>query len=123
MSARAPVVSIDAISAALRRDETASVAALGAPLDAAQRAAALEFGRALVRGARARADERPYLDAFLAEFGLSNPEGIALMCLAEALLRIPDDDTADRLIAEKLATGDWQAHQGRSDSLFVNAST
>jgi RHH-type transcriptional regulator, proline utilization regulon repressor / proline dehydrogenase / delta 1-pyrroline-5-carboxylate dehydrogenase len=123
MSARGPLVPVEAISAALLRDEVASVAALGAPLDVAQRGAVLEFGRALVRGARARADERPYLDAFLAEFGLSNPEGIALMCLAEALLRIPDDDTADRLIAEKLATGNWQAHQGRSDSLFVNAST
>jgi RHH-type proline utilization regulon transcriptional repressor/proline dehydrogenase/delta 1-pyrroline-5-carboxylate dehydrogenase len=109
--------------AALQHDETTCVRELGAPLDAAQRAAALDCGRALVRGARGRAGERPYLDAFLAEFGLSNPEGIALMCLAEALLRIPDDETADRLIAEKLATGDWRAHQGRSDSVFVNAST
>jgi RHH-type proline utilization regulon transcriptional repressor/proline dehydrogenase/delta 1-pyrroline-5-carboxylate dehydrogenase len=63
------------------------------------------------------------LDAFLQEFGLSNQEGIALMCIAEALLRIPDDATADRLIAEQLATGDWSAHSGRSESLFVNAST
>src|SRR5258707_13956525 len=45
------------------------------------------------------------------------------MCIAEALLRIPDDATADRLIAEKLATGDWSSHAGRSESLFVNAST
>src|SRR5450631_3230891 len=78
---------------------------------------------ALVDGARARRDERPFLDAFLQEFGLSNQEGIALMCIAEALLRIPDDATADRLIAEKLATGDWSAHAGKSESLFVNAST
>ena len=78
---------------------------------------------ALVEGARARRDERPFLDAFLQEFGLSNQEGIALMCIAEALLRIPDDATADRLIAEKLATGDWSAHAGKSESLFVNAST
>jgi RHH-type proline utilization regulon transcriptional repressor/proline dehydrogenase/delta 1-pyrroline-5-carboxylate dehydrogenase len=78
---------------------------------------------ALVEGARARRDERPFLDAFLQEFGLSNQEGIALMCIAEALLRIPDDATADRLIAEQLATGDWAAHAGRSESLFVNAST
>jgi RHH-type proline utilization regulon transcriptional repressor/proline dehydrogenase/delta 1-pyrroline-5-carboxylate dehydrogenase len=78
---------------------------------------------ALVEGARARRDERPFLDAFLQEFGLSNQEGIALMCIAEALLRIPDDATADRLIAEQLATGDWSAHSGRSESLFVNAST
>src|SRR5450631_4255433 len=78
---------------------------------------------ALVDGARARRDERPFLDAFLQEFGLSNQEGIALMCIAEALLRIPDDATADRLIAEQLATGDWSAHSGKSESLFVNAST
>ena len=77
----------------------------------------------LVEGARSRRDERPFLDAFLQEFGLSNQEGIALMCIAEALLRIPDDATADRLIAEQLATGDWAAHAGRSESLFVNAST
>ena len=50
-------------------------------------------------------------------------KGIALMCIAEALLRIPDDATADRLIAEQLATGDWSSHAGKSESLFVNAST
>ena len=53
---------------------------------------------------------------------LSNQEGIALNVL-QALLRIPDDVTADRLIAEKLATGDWSSHSGQSESLFVNAST
>lgn len=90
-------------------------------LGARHRAVAL--GMALVEGARARRDERPFLDAFLQEFGLSNQEGIALMCIAEALLRIPDDATADRLIAEKLATGDWSSHAGKSESLFVNAST
>jgi RHH-type proline utilization regulon transcriptional repressor/proline dehydrogenase/delta 1-pyrroline-5-carboxylate dehydrogenase len=84
---------------------------------------AVAVGMALVEGARARRDERPFLDAFLQEFGLSNQEGIALMCIAEALLRIPDDATADRLIAEKLADGDWSSHAGRSESLFVNAST
>jgi RHH-type transcriptional regulator, proline utilization regulon repressor / proline dehydrogenase / delta 1-pyrroline-5-carboxylate dehydrogenase len=84
---------------------------------------AVALGVALVDGARARRDERPFLDAFLQEFGLSNQEGIALMCIAEALLRIPDDATADRLIAEKLATGDWSSHSGKSESLFVNAST
>ncbi len=84
---------------------------------------AVSLGVALVEGARARRDERPFLDAFLQEFGLSNQEGIALMCIAEALLRIPDDATADRLIAEQLATGDWSAHAGKSESLFVNAST
>jgi RHH-type proline utilization regulon transcriptional repressor/proline dehydrogenase/delta 1-pyrroline-5-carboxylate dehydrogenase len=84
---------------------------------------AVTLAMSLVAGARSRRDQRPFLDAFLQEFGLSNQEGIALMCIAEALLRIPDDATADRLIAEKLATGDWSAHAGRSESLFVNAST
>jgi RHH-type proline utilization regulon transcriptional repressor/proline dehydrogenase/delta 1-pyrroline-5-carboxylate dehydrogenase len=84
---------------------------------------AASVAMALVEGARARRDERPFLDAFLQQFGLSNQEGIALMCIAEALLRIPDDATADRLIAEQLATGDWSAHSGKSESLFVNAST
>jgi RHH-type proline utilization regulon transcriptional repressor/proline dehydrogenase/delta 1-pyrroline-5-carboxylate dehydrogenase len=84
---------------------------------------AVATAMSLVDGARARRDERPFLDAFLQEFGLSNQEGIALMCIAEALLRIPDDATADRLIAEKLATGDWSSHSGKSESLFVNAST
>ena len=84
---------------------------------------AVAVAMALVEGARARRDERPFLDAFLQEFGLSNQEGIALMCIAEALLRIPDDATADRLIAEQLASGNWSAHAGKSESLFVNAST
>src|ERR1700733_4292060 len=84
---------------------------------------AVALGVKLVEGARARRDERPFLDAFLQEFGLSNQEGIALMCIAEALLRIPDDVTADRLIAEKLQSGDWSSHAGQSESLFVNAST
>lgn len=84
---------------------------------------AVSVAMGLVEGARARRDERPFLDAFLQEFGLSNQEGIALMCIAEALLRIPDDATADRLISEKLASGNWSSHAGRSESLFVNAST
>ncbi|MDT9091594.1 hypothetical protein RSW97_26795, partial [Escherichia coli] len=49
--------------------------------------------------------------------------GLALMCLAEALLRTPDEDTRDRLIAEKIGSADWSSHLGQSDSLFVNAST
>jgi RHH-type proline utilization regulon transcriptional repressor/proline dehydrogenase/delta 1-pyrroline-5-carboxylate dehydrogenase len=92
-------------------------------LTAGSRHRAVAVAKALVEGARSRRDERPFLDAFLQEFGLSNQEGIALMCIAEALLRIPDDATADRLIAEQLANGDWSSHSGRSESLFVNAST
>ena len=57
------------------------------------------------------------------EYGLTSEEGIILMCLAEALLRIPDADTADALIAEKIGGGRWEKHLGASDSLFVNAST
>src|ERR1700689_4552479 len=92
-------------------------------LTAGSRHRAVAVAKALVEGARARRDERPFLDAFLQEFGLSNQEGIALMCIAEALLRIPDDATADRLIAEQLANGDWAAHAGRAEWLLVNAST
>src|SRR5690348_14772899 len=63
------------------------------------------------------------LDAFLREYHLGSREGVILMCLAEALLRIPDAETADKLIADKIPTGDWEDHLGDSDSLFVNAST
>ena len=86
------------------------------------RAGVVRRARDLVVRCRERSDEAGTLDAFLQEFGLSNKEGIALMCLAEALLRVPDEDTADRLIAEKIRTGDWEAHKGRSGSAFVNAS-
>ncbi len=95
----------------------------GLELTGGARDRAVTVAMALVEGARARRDERPFLDAFLQEFGLSNQEGIALMCIAEALLRIPDDATADRLIAEQLASGDWSSHSGKSESVFVNAST
>ncbi len=113
----------ESIHDAAGRDEISAIGMLGpAPADTL-RSAALQSARQFVSGARARVDERGYLDAFLQEFGLANHEGIALMCLAEALLRIPDEATADRLIAEKLASGDWSRHAGHSESLFVNAST
>jgi RHH-type proline utilization regulon transcriptional repressor/proline dehydrogenase/delta 1-pyrroline-5-carboxylate dehydrogenase len=63
------------------------------------------------------------LEAFLHEYDLSSQEGVMLMCLAEALLRIPDAETADRLIQDKLCRGKWDAHLGHSRSLLVNAST
>ena len=63
------------------------------------------------------------LDAFLSEFGLHNDEGVALMCLAESLLRVPDPQTADELIADKLGPAHWDEHLGHSGSLLVNAST
>ena len=62
------------------------------------------------------------VDALMLEFSLDSREGIALMCLAEALLRIPDAATRDRLIRDKIGSGDWRAHVGRSPSLFVNAA-
>jgi RHH-type proline utilization regulon transcriptional repressor/proline dehydrogenase/delta 1-pyrroline-5-carboxylate dehydrogenase len=114
---------LQALRDAADASEAAAVAALGPPPARDVRSRALDLARSIVQGARQRAGERSYLDAFLQEFGLSNQEGVALMCLAEALLRIPDDATADRLIAEKLRGGDWAAHAGRSESLFVNAST
>lgn len=78
---------------------------------------------ALVRAVRADRAGRTMLDRFLAEYGLSNQEGVALMCLAEALLRIPDSRTAERLIADRLGTGAWSSHLGHSEDLIVNAST
>ena len=74
---------------------------------------------AAVRGKRTRSFG---VDALLHEFSLSSQEGIALMCLAEALLRIPDPETADDLIRDKISKGDWGAHLGHSPSLFVNAA-
>lgn len=79
--------------------------------------------RDLVTLSRTKSDEQGTMDYFLQEFGLSNREGVALMCLAEALLRVPDGVTADKLIAEKIQSGDWSDHKGKSDSMFVNAST
>ena len=93
------------------------------PFTYAERQRVLGAARRLVEGCRGRADERSLLDLFLQEYGLSNEEGIALLCISEALLRIPDDATAEALIAEKIGTANWAEHVGRSDSVFLNAST
>ena len=77
--------------------------------------------RALVKGVRAHKPSG--VDAFLQAYDLGSDEGIAMMCLAEALLRIPDAHTADELIADKLSGPDWSEKLGRSDSSFVNAAT
>lgn len=63
------------------------------------------------------------MEVFLAEYGLSTDEGVALMCLAEALLRVPDAETMDALIEDKIAPSDWGRHMGHSTSSMVNAST
>ena len=91
------------------------------PAEARVRIAAT--ARRLVQAVRRERLGRGGLDAFLHEYALSSPEGVALLCLAEALLRIPDAETVDRLIRDKLAPADWQRHLGHSASLFVNAST
>jgi RHH-type proline utilization regulon transcriptional repressor/proline dehydrogenase/delta 1-pyrroline-5-carboxylate dehydrogenase len=75
----------------------------------------------LIEGARAR--KASGLDAFLQTYGLATEEGIALMCLAEALLRVPDTRTADALIKDKIGDIDWSEHLGESSSTFVNAAT
>ena len=75
-----------------------------------------------VRTTRARAGTS-IMQGFLAEYGLSTREGVALMCLAEALLRVPDTETIDALIEDKIGASDWAAHLGHSSSPLVNAST
>src|SRR5207248_2036641 len=114
-----------AIRDAHRLDEaTADAAILAAadmPLEARERVAAT--ARRLVEAVRRERLGKGGLDAFLHEYALSSPEGVALMCLAEALLRIPDAETVDRLIRDKIAGADWQSHLGHSGSVFVNAST
>lgn len=79
--------------------------------------------RKLVTTVRAQRASGSGVDAFMHEYELSSQEGVVLMCLAEALLRIPDEHTVDELIRDKLCSGDWESHLGRSESLFVNAST
>lgn len=93
------------------------------PLDSAAQRRVHEQAAQLVRQVRANSDELGPLDEFMREYDLSSEEGVVLMCLAEALLRIPDDDTAEKLIADKLADANWESHLGKSRSMFVNAST
>ena len=107
------------------RDEREAVAAnlAAVPLDATERAAVVAEAVGLVEHARRSQKKQGVVESFLQEFSLGTREGLALMCLAEALLRTPDEDTRDRLIAEKIGSADWSSHLGQSDSLFVNAST
>uniref|UniRef100_UPI0037850655 proline dehydrogenase family protein n=1 Tax=Sphingomonas daechungensis TaxID=1176646 RepID=UPI0037850655 len=89
------------------------------PSDALSEASAI--ARTLVKGVRSHKPSG--LDAFLQAYDLGSEEGVAMMCLAEALLRIPDAHTADELIADKLSGPDWAEKIGQSDSSFVNAAT
>jgi len=92
-----------------------------ARLDPAQLKQTAAIARALVKGVRSHKPSG--LDAFMHAYDLGSEEGVALMCLAEALLRIPDAHTADELIADKLAGPDWAEKLGDSGSAFVNAAT
>lgn len=106
-------------------DEGEAIARLLAsrPLSPETRKSVVAEAAGLVEGARSHARRQGVVESFLKEFSLGTKEGLALMCLAEALLRTPDAETRDRLIAEKISMADWASHLGKSDSLFVNAST
>ena len=118
-------MSFDHLDRAKFLDERQAVAAALAakPLTADDRVAVQEEAEALVRAARRSARKQGVVESFLQEFSLSTREGLALMCLAEALLRTPDEETRDKLIAEKIASADWASHAGQSESMLVNAST
>lgn len=106
-------------------DETEHVHRLLATTDLpdGQRQRIADHARSLVTHVRKHRASGSGVDAFMHEYQLSSQEGVVLMCLAEALLRIPDEDTVDLLIRDKLCGGNWEKHLGNSESLFVNAST
>ena len=110
--------------AAALEDEAHAVRRMvdAAALAPADRAAISAHAAELVRTVRA-SGTASIMQGFLAEYGLSTREGVALMCLAEALLRVPDTETIDALIEDKIAASDWAAHLGHSSSPLVNAST
>ena len=112
------------LRAAYLEDETAAMARLTgeAGLSQADRLQISSHAADLVRAVRGSSDPG-LMEEFLAEYGLSTTEGVALMCLAEALLRVPDAETIDELIQDKIAPHDWGAHLGKASSSLVNAST
>jgi RHH-type transcriptional regulator, proline utilization regulon repressor / proline dehydrogenase / delta 1-pyrroline-5-carboxylate dehydrogenase len=113
-----------AITAAYRRDEAECLAPLieAATLSDGTRRAAMVTARTLIAALRAK-HRGTGVEGLVQEYSLSSQEGVALMCLAEALLRIPDSETRDALIRDKIADGDWRAHVGKGRSLFVNAAS
>ncbi|WP_292052426.1 MULTISPECIES: bifunctional proline dehydrogenase/L-glutamate gamma-semialdehyde dehydrogenase PutA [unclassified Brevundimonas] len=115
----------DGLDANKYRDERETVADLlsRTPLDGAERAKVLAEATELVEHARKSQKKQGVVESFLQEFSLGTREGLALMTLAEALLRTPDSDTRDRLISEKIGSADWASHLGKSDSPLVNFSS
>ena len=115
----------EAIGASLLVDEAKIVETLieAARFNETQRTEIDKLATRLVVAARDGRTETGGVDSFLHEYGLSSEEGVLLLCLAEALLRIPDAATADRLIAGTVGSGDWARHLGQSDSWLVNASS
>jgi len=113
------------ITAAWLRDETEAVLDLldQASLPDDEREQVVDRAAALVTRVRARAKDQSVVESFMRQYDLSSEEGVLLMCVAEALLRIPDTRTADMLIRDKLGDANWRKHLGRSESLLVNAST
>ncbi len=114
-----------AITDAWLKDEASHVTELlaQARLPADEQAQVQALAADLVARVRVRAKDQGAIEAFMRQYDLGSEEGVLLMCVAEALLRIPDQDTADRLIRDKLADADWKKHLGGSDSVLVNAST
>ena len=113
------------ITAAYARDETEHLNELlpEAALPAEQQARVQATAAGLVEKVRIRAADPGLVEAFMREYDLSSEEGVLLMCVAEALLRVPDQATADKLIRDKLGDANWDSHLGQSTSLLVNAST
>lgn len=113
-----------AITAAYRRPETECLPPLieAARLPADLKASVRATARKLIEALRAK-HKGTGVEGLVHEYSLSSQEGVALMCLAEALLRIPDTATRDALIRDKISEGDWKSHVGGGRSLFVNAAT
>jgi RHH-type proline utilization regulon transcriptional repressor/proline dehydrogenase/delta 1-pyrroline-5-carboxylate dehydrogenase len=113
-----------ALHAFARRAEADCVADLlrRVPLSPEAWGAACAQARQWIESLRGERSRGSGVDALMRQFSLSSQEGVALMCLAEALARIPDRATADALIRDKLAQGDWRSHIGASRSIFVNAA-
>ncbi|HEX2549023.1 MAG TPA: bifunctional proline dehydrogenase/L-glutamate gamma-semialdehyde dehydrogenase PutA, partial [Gammaproteobacteria bacterium] len=115
----------DAMSKAYRADETTLINQLlkDATMDPTAKERIHATAQKLLLEMRHRRANESGLEAFLHQYDLSSEEGVALMCMAEALLRVPDNYTVDRLISDKLSTASWNEHLNKSSSLFVNAAT